>query len=148
MTTIEPVRKRISVPLDQTQAFELFTDGIGTWWPMATHSASMDAAASVRMEAKEGGRLLEDTPDGSVETWGTITQFEPPSLVAFTWHPAGKPDRATQVQVSFTSGGGSTDIELLHTEWENLGGDAAAQMREAYEQGWDPVLGQYRDAAG
>ena len=32
---IEPVRKQLRVGLSVEQAFELFTAGIGKWWPLA-----------------------------------------------------------------------------------------------------------------
>jgi len=146
-TALEPIRKQIAVPLAPDRAFELFTEGMGSWWPMATHSVAMDTASSCRMETKDGGRVLEDLADGSVATWGTITAWDPPRRLVFTWHPGGEPDTATEVAVNFAGNGDVTTVELVHSGWEARG-DMAAQMRAAYVDGWDLVLGDYAGAAG
>ena len=35
---LEPLTKRVHVPLPPEAAFSLFTDGVGSWWPVDTHS--------------------------------------------------------------------------------------------------------------
>ena len=34
--TIEPIHKVVHVPLSVVAAFELFTDGISSWWPLSS----------------------------------------------------------------------------------------------------------------
>ena len=145
-SSIEAVRKSVIVPASPDRAFEIFTASFGDWWPLATHSVGADQAASVTFPIGIGGIILETLADGTTTAWGTITGWEPPDRVAFSWH-AGTPEaEAGLVEVVFTpSGSGSTLVELTHTGWENRPDGPSA--RAGYETGWDPVIEQYARAA-
>ncbi|MGI9597336.1 MAG: hypothetical protein ACR2QK_14330, partial [Acidimicrobiales bacterium] len=56
---IEPVIKERDVAQPVEKAFELFTEGMGRWWPLASHSIGQDSAADVRFEGRIGGRVVE-----------------------------------------------------------------------------------------
>jgi hypothetical protein len=62
---IEPVRKQLKVSLPVESAFKLFTAGIGTWWPIATHSVGEEQAETCFFEGWVGGRIMEVLKDGS-----------------------------------------------------------------------------------
>jgi uncharacterized protein YndB with AHSA1/START domain len=143
---IAAVRKSVTVPASPARAFELFTARFGDWWPLATHSVGADKAAAVSFGAGVGEIILETLADGTTSAWGTVTRWEPPSRVAFTWH-AGTPEpQAGLVEVTFTaSGPAGTLVELVHTGWQNRPDGATA--RAGYQTGWDPVIGQYARAA-
>jgi uncharacterized protein YndB with AHSA1/START domain len=143
---IEAVRKSVIVPASPDRAFELFTARFGDWWPLATHSVGTDKAAGVSFGAQVGAIILETLADGTTSVWGTITRWDPPDRVAFSWH-AGTPEaEAGLVEVTFTpSGPGSTLVELAHTGWENRPDGASA--RAGYQAGWDPVIECYARAA-
>jgi uncharacterized protein YndB with AHSA1/START domain len=146
-SAIEPVRKSVIVPAPPSRAFEVFTARFGDWWPLATHSVGTAEAASVTFGRGIGGIILETLADGTTTVWGTITRWEPPERVAFSWH-AGTPEaEAGVVEVVFTpSGPDSTLVELIHSGWENRPDGASA--RDGYETGWDPVIERYAQAAG
>ena len=57
---MEPVRSAVTVGLDRAAAFAAFTDRIGEWWPMETHSIGRTGSV-----AFAGGRLVETGPDGT-----------------------------------------------------------------------------------
>jgi Activator of Hsp90 ATPase homolog 1-like protein len=78
---------------------------------------------------------------GQQAVWGTVTRWEPPAAVAFTWHPGYEAERASQVEVTFTAAGAQTLVRLTHTGWEIFDDPAAA--RAEYDQGWPAVLGSY-----
>ena len=141
----EPLVKGVLVPLPPARAFELFTDGISSWWPLGTHSVGRAEAVSVRVDGTVGGEIVETMSDGRTTVWGTVTAWEPPDLVAFTWHPGGDPVRATQVSVTFTQVSDGTRVELTHTGWEVL--EHGIAMRENYDGGWELVLGHYTSLA-
>src|SRR5258708_10361520 len=65
--TIAPVRKSIRVNANQAHAFEVFTSGLGRWWPR-THTIGMQAAV---LEPRLGGRWYELSEDGSQADVGT-----------------------------------------------------------------------------
>ena len=56
---LAPVRKSVVVPLTPERAFRLFTEGLSTWWPLASHSISDERAASCGLEPCVGGAIYE-----------------------------------------------------------------------------------------
>lgn len=143
--TIAPVVKQATVPLSVEEAFAAFTDEIAAWWPLATHSVALDDAIGLTMAPHVGGQIVETAADGSTSVWGTLTAWEPPARVAFTWHPGWPADEATHVEVVFEDEAGHTVVTLTHTGWENR--PDGARARENYNPGWDFVLGKYAGAA-
>jgi uncharacterized protein YndB with AHSA1/START domain len=140
------LRKTIEVAAAPDRAFRLFTEGIAGWWPVRTHSVGEDRAETVIFEPGVGGRIYERTLDGDEHVWGTVTAWEPPGRVVFTWHPGRGPDTEQDVEVRFEPSGTGTRVELVHTGWERLG-DRAAAVRENYDGGWDLVVGERFAAA-
>ena len=88
----------------------------------------------------------ETAADGTTSVWGTVTHWEPPYRVAFTWHADTPETEATRVDVTFTpSGPGNTMVRLIHSGWERRPDGASA--REGYDSGWDPVISSFSEAA-
>lgn len=139
--TLPPVRREVMVPADPATAFEVFTGGIGRWWPVATQSVhGADSAV-----AFEDGDIVERPAQGDASVWGTVTRWDPPAAVAFSWHPGRPPERASAVEVTFTAVPGGTLVVLEHSGWDACDNPAAA--RDSYDQGWPGVLDRYREAA-
>src|SRR5271154_1929224 len=105
MTTVPPVHREIVVDADPAAAFEVFTAGIGRWWPLASHSVYETESASV---AFADGQIVERSADGRTSLWGTVTRWEPAAAVAFTWHPGRSPEGAGHVEVTFAAAGAQT----------------------------------------
>jgi uncharacterized protein YndB with AHSA1/START domain len=140
VTEVPPIRLEVVVDLVPDAAFELFTAGIGDWWPVAELSV-FGADAEV---AFSDGQIVESA-DGQTSVWGSVTEWEPGTRVSFTWHPGRAVDNASLVSVSFTAReAGQTLVVLDHSGWEGFNDPTAA--RHEYEQGWPGVLGLYRDA--
>jgi hypothetical protein len=140
------VKKSITVSLSVEDAFRLFTEGIHTWWPLASHSIGEEDAESCALEEKEGGRLYEVLKDGTQRDWGKILVWEPPRRFVTSWHPGRESSTAQEVEVVFTAESNGTRVDLSHRNWELLGIKATV-MREGYVEGWDFVLGLYVDQA-
>jgi uncharacterized protein YndB with AHSA1/START domain len=136
-TTVPAVRREILVDAQPDGAFRVFTEQIGAWWPLATHSV-YGAEATVSFEDRE---IVERSPAGEVAVWGTVTTWEPPELLSFSWHPGASPDRASQVTVMFAAVGSQTKVTLLHEGWEVYADPTAA--RDEYDHGWPGVLELY-----
>jgi uncharacterized protein YndB with AHSA1/START domain len=94
------------------------------------------------LEGRIGGRFFERQEDGTEAVWGTVTAWEPPLRLAFTWHPGRAESTAQEVEVRFTPVDGGTRVELEHRGWEKLG-ERAEEARNEYDSGWDFVLGHY-----
>jgi len=100
---LAPVVCTVEIAAPRERVFELFTtpEHLVEWWP--------DAAT---FEAREGGRI-ELEFEGRGEVTGTVTRFEPPSGLAFTWVRGVAPDVVTRVDVDLTElEDGGTHVEL------------------------------------
>jgi hypothetical protein len=95
VSTVPPIRREILVDADPAAAFEMFTAGLGRWWPLEELSVYGKGATV----AFADGQIVERSADGEAAVWGTVTRWEPPVAVAFTWHPAQPADRASHVEV-------------------------------------------------
>ena len=99
MSTVPPIRREILVDAAPDTAFEVFTARIAQWWPLAELSVH-GAGTTV---AFEDGQIVEPAPDGATSLWGTVTRWEPPGALAFSWHPGRPADRASHVEISFAA---------------------------------------------
>jgi uncharacterized protein YndB with AHSA1/START domain len=140
---IEAIRKSVTVNVPVEQAFEAFTDGIASWWPLATHSYGGEKAAAAVFEGREGGRVYELQEDGTEADWGEVVAWEPPHRFLLDWKIA-----PSEVEVRFTDeGAGVTRVDLEHRGWDRAGEGAEAK-RENYDSGWDVVLGKFVSETG
>ena len=136
--TIEAVRKQRSLGCSPERAFRAFTEEMATWWPLVTHSVGGEDAMDVTVDGRLGGDITESLRDGSTTSWGTITTWDPPHRLVFTWHPGTDPATATEVEVTFEAAGEGCRLTLVHRGWERRPDGVA--MRDAYDGGWDVVL--------
>ena len=144
----DAVRKQLTVRLAPDAAFDLFTAGVGTWWPTASHSVGADRVVACVLESGVGGRFYERLDDGTEHDWGEVTAWDPPRLVRFTWHPGRAPSTSQVDAVTFApAASGGTTVTLVHTGWDRLG-ERAVEQRDQYVTGWDLVFIQrYGSAA-
>ena len=142
---LAPLVKKVVVPVGADRAFEVFTAEMSAWWPLPSHSVGEDQAREVRLEGAVGGRIIEYGGDGEIATWGTVSDWDPPKSLSFTWHPGSDPQQAGQVTVTFTPVDDSTEVELVHSGWERR--PDGARIRTGYDTGWDYVLGKYVEFA-
>jgi uncharacterized protein YndB with AHSA1/START domain len=145
--TIPPVLREILVDADRALAFAVFTQRIGAWWPLGEHSVHGAGAAVAFDRLAVGGRIIESLAGADDSVWGTVTRWEPDTMLGFTWHPGHSDgdERASQVTVSFEDQDGKTLVRLEHSGWEVLGEQAQA-ARDEYDQGWPVVLDRYAAA--
>ena len=57
--SLDPIVVSVDVPLSPADAHRLFTEGMTTWWPLASHSIFEDRAAAVRFPVQAGEPILE-----------------------------------------------------------------------------------------
>lgn len=145
--TFTPVRKVVTLRATPEQAFRRFTHEIATWWPLAKLSVGENQSETVTLAGRVGGKIVERIRDGREAEWGTVTAWDPPHRVAFTWHPGAEPSTAQDVEVRFTPVAGGTRVELEHKSFERMGPNAR-QARRGYPLGWAWVLGLYTERRG
>jgi uncharacterized protein YndB with AHSA1/START domain len=143
------VRQSIQVELAPPEAFRLFTEGIGEWWPLNEgFSYGGDRAQQIFLEPVVGGRFYERFVDGDELEVGRVVACSPPDRIRFTWR---SPDweAATEVDVRFLPSGAGTSVHLEHRGWERVGLDGAA-LAHRWASGWPRVVDVFarRAAAG
>lgn len=140
----EPIRSSATVPLSPDDAFDLFTDRLHTWWPLATHSVFEANVETCVFEPRAGGRIVERSRGGEESVWGEVLAYERPHRFVVSWHPGGGPP--TEVEVKFTPSDDGTYVELEHRGWEVFA--EPDEARAGYANGWPFVFGQrFIDAA-
>ena len=116
--TIEPITLTVTVECDQAAAFDLWTKGLASWWPVEPHSIAGAQVATLVFEDRTGGRVYEVANDGTESTWAEIERWDPPNGFALRWHPGYEDDTATCVEVTFAPApDGGTEVRLEHRDW-------------------------------
>lgn len=143
-TEVPPLRKQIRVRASAARAFQVFTDGIDTWWPK-THHIGPSLPVRGAIEPGVGGRCFTEHEDGSLVQWGQVLEWEPPHRFVFAWmvttewKPEPDLSKSSEVEVRFTqSPDGTTLVELEHRKFERHG-ESGALMRQHVE-GWTALL--------
>lgn len=149
--TIAPVRKSIRVKASQDHAFEVFTSGLGRWWPL-DHGIGKTPRKAAVMETRLGGRWYELAEDGTETTVGKIIVWEPPQRFVMTWdiNSQWQPDNtvSSEVEVNFIAeGADATRVELEHRKFEQMGAAPGEKMRRDVNGGWPGLLERFKSEA-
>ena len=140
----EPIRRSIGVPWSQHAAFERFTSHFGDWWPRYSHSIGGKRVKRLVFECRVGGLIYEEHYDGTRMLWGTVTAFDAPNRVAFTFHPSHKESDAQLIEVRFLPDGVGTRVELTSSGWEKMG-KRAQRAYGAYRLNWGAALDRFAE---
>jgi len=148
------VRQSVVVQAPPERAFEVFTAGMSSWWPMATHKIGTAPMVAAVIEPRPGGRWFERGEDGSECDWGRVIAWEPPHRVVLAWQLNADyefdPDLHTELEVRFSpDGADGTRVELEHRGLDAYGA-RTAEMRDAFgsDGGWTGLLRRFAEAAG
>jgi uncharacterized protein YndB with AHSA1/START domain len=140
----------VAAPLDR--AFTVFTERIGSWWPLQPYSIGAEPAVEAVMEPRAGGRWFERAASGAECDWGHVRVWEPPHRVVLTWEISAdwQPDPAatSEVEVRFAAeGDGRTRVDLEHRGIETYA-ERANEMRDIFgsDNGWAGLLRPYAAA--
>jgi len=142
------VRKSIVVGAPPERAFRVFTEQMGSWWPLATHHIGKVDAKDAIVEPRVGGRFFERGVDGSECMWGHVLAWDPPRRVILSWELNAEwkydPSIKAEVEVTFVAEGSGTRVELEHRGFESYG-DKAIEIRDAVDSpgGWTDILSGY-----
>ncbi|HEY7301077.1 MAG TPA: SRPBCC family protein [Xanthobacteraceae bacterium] len=145
------MRKSIRVNASQAHAFEVFTSGLGRWWPR-DHGIGKTPMKGAVMETQLGGRWYELAEDGTQTNVGKIVVWEPPQRFVMTWdiNSQWQPDTTvgSEVEVNFIAeGANATRVELEHRKFEQLGAEPGEKMRNDVNGGWPRLLERFKTEA-
>jgi uncharacterized protein YndB with AHSA1/START domain len=144
---------RVKAPIER--AFSVFVEQMETWWP-ATHHIGSTPFEAIFVEPRVGGRWYERSANGDMCDWGTVLRWDPPHIVAFSWHLGPGHDRpdwvfdpdmakSSEVEIRFTAeGAGATLVELEHSKLERHG-EGYEQLRAIFDGpgAWVSILELY-----
>ena len=114
----EPIRQSVHVDCPVEDAFRLFTEGFGEWWPLASYSQGEQEADSCEIEPWVGGRVFERTRSGEECDWGSVIAWDPPERMEFTWNPGRPEDDRQTVDVEFRVEADGTRVTVTHRGWQ------------------------------
>ncbi len=138
-----PVLRSALVARPVAEAFAVFTEEIGAWWPLPSHSVFGDEAGGVHVV---DGRLVERAIDGRESIWAEVIEWDPPHRLVLAWHPGAGPGAAGRVEVRFSEDEAGTRVDLRHDGWEVFGDDALRRRRDyTGPSAWGHVLDHYAD---
>lgn len=133
------LRISFEVACPAEHAFSMWTSRLGIWWP-PDHTVTGQSDLSVVLEGRVGGRIYERTAGGIEHDWGTVTIWDPPATLGYSWHLGGDPAAATDVVVRFLAAGiAETRVEIEHGGWDRLG-QGADRWRDRNRIGWETLL--------
>jgi uncharacterized protein YndB with AHSA1/START domain len=149
-----PIRQTVTVRSDPERAFDLFTDQMGTWWPVELYSRAVNEfehedvkVAQLVFEGRLGGSIFERLTDGRVFPWAEVVSWQPRHRVQLSWRPHSRPEPPTEVEVTFTAREGGTLVEVEHRGWERLSEEFRQGLYEIYVRGWPTTLRCFADVA-
>ena len=147
------VRKVVTVQAPQDVAWRVFTEKMGTWWPLATYKIGKANAVDAVIEPRVGGRWYERGDDGSTCDWGRVLSWEPHDRLVLTWDISADwqpdPNLKTEIEVRFIAEGkGRTRVELEHRHLDRFGA-RRDEMRRIFdtEGDWGRLLESFARVA-
>ncbi len=148
------VRKTITVDAHKERAFAVFSEQIGSWWPLEGKSIGTAEAETAILDPRAGGRWYERGIDGSECDWGRVLSYDPPDRLVLNWQISADwryaPDINSEVEVrAVTEGENRTRIELEHRGLAEAYGNQAEQVYAIFDSsdGWSDILERYGKAA-
>lgn len=142
------IKKKVIVDSDSEKTFRIFLQELGNWWPKA-YTWSQDQLVALKVNPIVNGFFTEIGPYGFQCDWGRITKIDDNSII-FYWQigpnraPEPNPERASEVEISFSSENGYTIILLEHRNFSKHGteGKTYEEMMQSPE-GWDYILAAF-----
>src|SRR5262249_11573947 len=108
---LNSVRKVVSVEAPQNVAWQVFTEQMGAWWPLATYKIGKASAVDAVIEPRVGGRWYERGEDGSTCDWGRVLAWDPHSRLVLSWDITADwqydPALQTEIELHFIAEGSS-----------------------------------------
>lgn len=135
------VRKVVSVEAPVEVAWRVFTEQMGSWWPLSQYKIGKTDAVDAVVEPRLGGRWYERGKDGSTCDWGSVLAWEPTSRLVLSWDITADwqydPDLKTEIEIRFIAQGpGATRVELEHRRLDRYGA-RRDEMRRIFDTGGD-----------
>lgn len=147
------VRKVVRVKAPPAIAWRVFTEQMGTWWPLAHYKIGKAQAVDAVVEPRVGGRWYERGDDGSTCDWGRVLSWEPHTRLVLSWDITADwqydPNLGTEIELRFIpEGKDGTRVELEHRRLDRYGA-RRDEMRRIFdtEGDWGKILEMFARVA-
>jgi uncharacterized protein YndB with AHSA1/START domain len=147
------VRRVISIQAPPEVAWHVFTERMGTWWPLAMYKIGEANAVDAIIEPRVGGRWYERGEDGSTCDWGRVLAWEPQSRLVLSWDVTADwqydPALQTEIEVRFIAEGkAGTRLEFEHRRLDRYG-DRRDEIRTIFDKtgDWGRLLAAFAQTA-
>ncbi len=124
---VTAVRASIVVDAPAPEAFDVFTEDIGSWWNPDHHILEGELAEMI-FEPRVGGHVIDRATDGKECRWARVLAYDPPRRFVISWDISLRwqfepdPSKTSEIEVRFTPEGAErTLIELEHRHLERHG---------------------------
>lgn len=146
----DQLETKITVEADASQAYRIFVEEFGAWWPK-DYTFAQERLEAIGVEGRPGGRCFERDVEGAEQVWGTVTEAQGPERLVFLWQitPSrsieSDADKASEVEVRFVpAGAGRTDVHLVHRRFARHGaGWETYRDTMASDYGWTLCLERF-----
>ena len=149
LTALPSVIHEITVDATPTQAFEIFAEHLGDWWPIAYtfNGPRFDTAV---IEARVGGRWFERSLDGEDVSWGSVREYRAGERLVLEFgigpdrRPA-PPGQSSEVEIRFVRDRSGARVVVEHRDFARHG-SAGQKVRDGMDsdQGWRLILAELR----
>jgi len=147
------VRKVVDVGAPRDVAWQVFTEQMGSWWPLAMYKIGQANAIDAIIEPRVGGRWYERGEDGSTCDWGRVLAWEPHSRLVLSWDVTADwqydPGLQTEIEVRFIAEGAArTRVEFEHRRLDRYGA-RRDEMRTIFDKtgDWGQLLAAFAQTA-
>jgi uncharacterized glyoxalase superfamily protein PhnB len=136
------ITRTVTVRLDPTAAFEVFTSDFHAWYPRGPYSFNYpERTVSVEIEPGVGGRWRELWDDGEGYEVGRVLAWEPGRRLLVSFRNRYLPDDPlTEIEVRFEPVPEGTLVTLEHRGWEQLPPEA---LRQWAGRAWKGLVAAY-----
>jgi catechol 2,3-dioxygenase-like lactoylglutathione lyase family enzyme len=133
-----PIVLHLWVACSPPEAFAVFTDRLGEWWPRDAYSPG--PLRGIRLEPRVGGQVAMLLEAGGAYPLGQVLAWEPGRHYAQSFTLAQDPAYPSRLDVTFEEGKhvGGTRVRFAHGGWTPANVAGRSRFTE-----WDLLLGQY-----
>ena len=140
-----PLTLSFDVACSVEHAFEVWTAGIGSWWP-SDHTVTGRSDLVVVLRGGVGGRIYERTADGVEHDWGEVTVWKPPTQLPTCGICGATAPMPPRWRSDSWPGATAPPGSRSSTAAGSGSASAGAEWREQNQAGWQTLLPHYRDA--
>lgn len=139
------MEKSVWLAVAPTEAFRLFTEEAGAWWPSDRRHTG-DPHSDIRIDIATG-RFTERARDGVEVELGRVREAVPPERLLIDFYVATGTDHPTEVEATFSAEGEGTRLTIRHRPKPESAG-LWNERAPRYAESWDRVLTALQSAAG